>query len=195
MKERPILFGAPMVRALLDGSKTQTRRVMKPQPEISGSWHSLPKYCASNEKAFIDGAPLFGNCPFGKNGDYIWVREAHWFFNDECDPITGYTPPLLTVADVEFRADGENPRRIWRPSIFMPRWASRITLEITGVCVERLQDINRGDAMAEGCPFPNMAKGPDPRKWYADLWETINGEGSWAANPWVFVLAFKRVYG
>lgn len=75
----------------------------------------------------------------------------------------------------------------------MPRWASRILLEVTAVRVERLQDISRGDAMAEGCPFPNMAKGDDPRKWYADLWDQINGAGSWEANPWVWVVEFKRV--
>jgi hypothetical protein len=80
-----------------------------------------------------------------------------------------------------------------RPSIHMPRIASRITLEITGVRVERLQDISRGDAMAEGCPFPNMAKGDDPRQWYTALWDQINGAGSWKTNPWVWVVEFKKV--
>ena len=87
---------------------------------------------------------------------------------------------------------GQSPCR-WRPSIHMPRWACRITLEVVSVRVERLQDISRGDAMAEGCPFPNMAEGDDPRKWYADLWEQINGPGSWAENPWVWVIEFRRV--
>lgn len=77
----------------------------------------------------------------------------------------------------------------------MPRWASRIMLEVTGVRVERLQEISRGDVMAEGCPFPNMQKGPDPRQWFRDLWETINGPGSWDANPWVWAIEFKRIYG
>ncbi|MGE5866558.1 MAG: hypothetical protein ACM32J_15885, partial [Rhizobacter sp.] len=82
----------------------------------------------------------------------------------------------------------------WKPSIHMPRAASRITLEGTGVRVERLQDISRGDAMAEGCPSPNMRDGDDPRKWYADLWDSINGASScWDANPWVWVVEFKRI--
>lgn len=84
-------------------------------------------------------------------------------------------------------------KRKWKPSIHMPRKASRIMLEVTRVRVERLQEISRGDAMAEGCPFQNMAKGADPRKWYADLWKTINGPGSWDLNPWVWVIEFKRV--
>ena len=86
------------------------------------------------------------------------------------------------------------PREItWRPSIHMPRWASRISLGITSVRVERLQDISRGDAMAEGCPFPNMAQGPDPRDWYAELWGAINGPDSWAENPWAWVVEFKAI--
>jgi hypothetical protein len=75
----------------------------------------------------------------------------------------------------------------------MPRWASRITLEITNIRVERLNEITRGDAMAEGCPFPNMADGPDPREWFFDLWESINGAGSSFANPWVWVIEFRKV--
>lgn len=75
----------------------------------------------------------------------------------------------------------------------MPRWASRITLEVTGVGVERLNDISRGDAMDEGCPFPNMAQGDDPRRWYADLWDSINGAGAWKLNPWVWVVSFRRI--
>ena len=78
----------------------------------------------------------------------------------------------------------------WRSSIHMPRWASRLTLLVTDVRVQRLQEISRGDAMSEGCTFPNMAKGDDPRQWYAELWEQINGRGSWDANPWVVALTF-----
>lgn len=81
----------------------------------------------------------------------------------------------------------------WKPSIHMPRWASRITLEVTGVRVERLNEISRGDCMSEGCPFPNMAKTTNPIAWFSELWESINGEGSWALNPWVWVIEFKRV--
>ena len=101
-----------------------------------------------------------------------------------------------------FDADGLSEQdsadfKVWefkrRPSIHMPRWASRILLEVVSVRVERLQDISRGDAMAEGCPFPNMAQGDDPRQWYAELWEQINGPGEWTANPWVWVVEFRRL--
>ena len=85
------------------------------------------------------------------------------------------------------------PGQRWKPAIHMPRAASRITLEVTGVRVERLQAISRGDAMAEGCPFANMAAGPDPRDWYRDLWNEINGPGAWDQSPWVWVVEFRRV--
>jgi hypothetical protein len=85
------------------------------------------------------------------------------------------------------------PGTHWRPSIHMPRWACRIVLQVTGVRVERLQEISRGDAMAEGCPFPNMAAGDDPRVWFAGLWESTYDPESWAANPWAWVVEFRRV--
>lgn len=196
MKERGILFSAPMVRALLDGSKTQTRRALRVQP---------PEDCATISTDFfhptvIDrrgdeqpGTEMFGaytidgewgmKCPYGPPGDRLWVRET--FRGPLDDDTFGY------------RATHSGPfsweTYTWRPSIFMPRIASRITLEVTDVRVERLNDISRGDAMDEGCPFPNMADGIDPREWYADVWEGINGAGSWAANPWVWALTFKRI--
>jgi hypothetical protein len=86
---------------------------------------------------------------------------------------------------------GDSPCR-WRPSIHMPRWASRITLRITDIRVERLQEISRGDAMQEGCPFPNMAAGPNPRDWFRDLWNTVHSPVAWDANPWVWVVCFER---
>lgn len=144
-------------------------------------------------------------CPYGQPGDWLWVRET-WAGPladaDEWDE-TNDPGELENPRFCEYAADGgpkpeylnadENMVCRWTSSIHMPRWASRITLEITGVRVERLQGISRGDAMAEGCPFPNMAKGGDPCGWYAELWESINGPGSWAANPWVWVIEFKRV--
>lgn len=194
MKERPILFSAPMVRAILDGRKTQTRRVVKPQPHDT---HEIE--CGIYHPTVIDrhgeedaGPPIFGaysmdgewgcKCPYGQPGDRLWVREAF----GTCD---SYVPHVF------YRADGEAPNHDfkWKPSIHMPRWASRVTLEIVSVRVERLQGINRGDAMAEGCPFPNMARETDPRTWFVDLLESINGAGSWEANPWVWVIEFKRV--
>lgn len=195
MKSRPILFSAPMVRTLLDGSKTQTRRVMKPQPpEDCGEIEFGPYHPAVTRSGEDEPGPeVFGvysldgawglKCPFGRPGDELWVKET---FRQWPDGIC-------------YRADGrdsdiaDSVHSPWKPSIFMPRSASRITLQITGVRVERLQSISRGDAMVEGCPFPNMAQRPDPRDWYADLWHSINGPGSWALNPWVFVVSFRRI--
>ena len=181
MKERPILFSGAMVRAILEGRKTVTRRVVKPQPDFLGSMTDP----TTPFKTL--GAGLHGQivCPYGKPGDRLWVRETFAVYGDE------------KMAAIHYRAD--RPHHVgqkgmgYKPSIHMPRWASRILLEITAVRVERLQDINRGDAMAEGCPFPNMAAGPDPRQWFAELWQEINGAESWAANPWVWVVEFNRV--
>jgi hypothetical protein len=217
MSDRPILFSAPMVRAILAGAKTQTRRVLKEQPQRD-VWPFPPM--TENDRALI-----VKRCPYGVPGDRLWVREAHWFFQDEHDPVTGYTPPVLTTEDVEYRADGESTRHGWRPSIHMPRWASRITLNITGVRVERLQAISEDDARAEGCHGPeddvannlpnchrcagtglytafaaNGGAMPDtdcdlcdtPAKRFRLLWGSINGTESWDANPWVWVVEFQR---
>lgn len=204
MKERPILFSGPMVRALLDGSKTQTRRVVKPQPPNhmgtvrtlgDGDWQFV-----QDAHTLADSASTW-RCPYGQPDDRLWVRETfgHFERNDTLKP--GDT--------IYYRADGECLElRPWRPSIHMPRWASRITLEITGVRVERLQDISEADAIAEGCAKnhnnyywggPHKAGGlkqmATARQAYQDLWESINGPGSWEANPWVWVVGFKRAEG
>jgi hypothetical protein len=184
MKERPILFSAPMVRALLNGNKTQTRRIVKrlevrdgmPEPE----WASLLKCC-----------------PYGQPGDRLWVRET---FNR--------TNPGGNDGHYFFRATEANefPDAIWKPSIHMPRWASRITLEVTGVRVDRLQDISESDAVAEGCaknhngyywgaphPVSGLKQMASAVGAYRDLWESINGPGSWDLNPWVWCVSFKVV--
>lgn len=162
MSDRPILFSASMVRAILAGTKTQTRRVLKTQPvglphygqaSLNRSMTKPVFYAAWDERA-PDGSTMCA-CPYGVPGDQLWVRESHWFFQDEHDPVTGYSPPVMTTDDVEYRADGESKRHGWRPSIHMPRWASRITLEITEVRVERLQAISEADARAEGCHGPD----------------------------------------
>jgi len=175
MTERPILFSAPMVRALLAGTKTQTRRALR-----DGTWWTP-------EHGVIRMAPAglactgFAHvaCPYGKPGNRLWVRET-WAQHG-----------LRAV----YRADGdERPTGAgaWRPSIHMPRKLSRITLEVTGVRVERLQDISTSDCWAEGIPSsPDV----DPLHEYRDLWESINGTGSWDANPWVWVVEFKRLEG
>ena len=213
MKERPILFSAPMVRAILEGRKTQTRRVVKPQPIYVCSKGPDDAPVLSSQTNWASDAVI--RCPYGAPGDRLWVREAFRFTDvfDQDSPSrvgercvdAGYRTPW---APLQFEADGrrlnwehtsapphdEAPRPgKLRPGMFMPRWASRILLKVTAVRVERLQAISRGDAMAEGCPFPNMAQGADPREWYGRLWEQINGSESWDANPWVWVVEFRRV--
>jgi hypothetical protein len=179
-----------MVRAILAGTKTQTRRVVK-RPLMCLCNHPIEHHiehqgwttqgaCAPFQHDWFESP-----CPYGQPGDRLWVRET----------FTAFDVGFVTYR-ADFNSDPAEDRAhgiVWTPSIHMPRWASRITLEIVSVRVERLQDISRGDAMAEGCPFPNMANGDDPRQWYAGLWEQINGPGSWEANPWVWVVEFKRV--
>lgn len=212
MKERPILFQGDMVRALLDGSKTQTRRMCKPQPvadaRFSGGYF-IPGKGKGGVQISVE-APYVGiACPYGKPGDRLWVREAWRTLN-----VHDHVPPReLTGAKVSYDASTlRTEPSIWwgkkRPSIFMPRWASRITLEITDVRVERLQDISEADAEAEGCDRLTWdgTQGPADlidwplktvdRPWangYALLWESINGDDSWAANPWVWAVSFRRL--
>ena len=209
-KERPILFSAPMVRALLDGSKNQTRRVIThkryPVPSWATFGQEMDKDLFRWSEEQTPGQPLRAlrrwpidgcgphaiPCPYGQPGDRLWVREsfAHIYRDNS-------SPERRSFEDVAYMADGRGidigAYGSWKPSIHMPRWASRITLEVTSVRVERLQDISRGEAMAEGCPFPNMAQGKDPCQWYGKLWEQINGPDSWEANPWVWVIEFKRI--
>lgn len=176
MKERPILFSAPMVRALLTGTKTQTRRIAIPKRSIE---------------------PMTDECPYGQPGDRLWVREA---WRVEGKHTDSYSPSCIEINRAHFGRIDYEASITWnksmygklRPSIHMPRWASRITLEVTGVRVERLQDISEADARAEGI---SRADCPD---WHATtdyraLWESINGPGSWDANPWVWVVEFRRV--
>lgn len=276
MKERPILFSAPMVRALLADTKTQTRRVVKPQPPswarhywgAQGTYSGVaePRHYWANfptgEQAFEADADfdiwpgrdksdqpsdedIFGGggfeSPFGseanciKSAARLWVREAFRFTDvfDADSPSrvgercidAGYRTPW---APLQFEADGARvnwqhtgtpphegppqPGKL-RPAMFMPRWASRITLEVTGVRVERLQEISEADAVAEGIESRQVSDADtrwlrydrdesegkaysttgDARASYRSLWESINGPGSWAANPWVWVVEFTRI--
>ena len=196
MKERPILFSATMVRALLSGAKTQTRRVLKAQPpdgaefqiadvmiNMQGERAGFGVWWMDKDRGLMgDGQPTI--CPYGMRGDRLWVREA-W-----ARTIVHPGTEMVVYREGDNRTDYGGP---WKPSIHMFRRDSRITLEVTNVRVERLQAISRGNAMAEGCPFANMAAGPDPREWFADLWRQINGPGSWDANPWVWVVEFRRI--
>ena len=186
MKERPILFSGPMVRAILEGRKTQTRRIVKVRGGLEyigpkgcehepDSW-GYPHPCDDGYLTLADGI----KCPYGKPGDRLWVREtwapAEW-------PPTG--PPAV------YRADEGMFASQWKPSIHMPRAVSRITLEVVSVRVERLQDISEEDALAEGITL--VERGTSPVDQFNKLWESINGPGSWEANPWVWVVEFKRI--
>lgn len=194
MVERPMLFSAPMVRAILSGAKTQTRRVVKPRKCPDFGCELAPCEIAGEK-----GEDLHRLCPYGQPGDRLWVREA-WL--DMARP--GYKPVYAYRAELNSGEGFDVPPGVrWRPSIHMPRAASRITLEITGVRVERLQAISEADAIAEGVPNQTRLIGhsaktgcawgpPEPIAEYCTLWESINGPDSWAANPWVWVVEFKR---
>jgi hypothetical protein len=193
MTERPILFSAEMVRAILDGRKTQTRRKMKPAKA------KRPK------RWLIDDAAVNGLvCPYGEPGDLLWVREA-WRVHKSYDVLNAARVYGAMGGDVAYCVDYlATPRNedFWgrgRPSIHMPRWASRITLRITDVRVERLQAISEDDARAEGCPYPPewagrfMDRDETAKTWFKSIWNTINGPGAWDANPWVWAISFERV--
>ena len=209
IKERPILFSAPMVRAILEGRKTVTRRVMKVQPVLNGGFWEV--YGAGWGKGItsvpvMPGHSLSSNCPYGRIGERLWVREA-WQADAQVNAIAprelSHGEPIQYPADGALRQTGCSmitPGKT-RPSIHMPRWVSRILLEITDVRVERLQAISRSDIRAEGLECsPELASddvSPNYRDWYPaawqDLWESINGADSWNNNPWVWVVEFKQV--
>lgn len=261
MRETGLMFKAPLVRAILDGSKIQTRRLVKPQP-AQGQGMVNAAYCGDHHLWLRDGPcsksdPAYEwRCPVGKPGDRIYVRET-WADLIAVSPATdepmaigpgerlieaptswtdgkgrtrwNYDGKVIAYranSNVEF-CDGDgfsgefadkSDMPCWRPSIHMPKDYARIWLEITGVRVDRLQSISRGDAMAEGCPFPNMADGANPREWFAELWDSTTDRPalpknesskryarvkhwldthpdttSWSANPWVWVIDFKRI--
>lgn len=206
-RERPILFSSPMIRAILENRKIQTRRVVKPQPvpdrnfpkdrmewnpgklhytECNTAWNPL-------SKAFADYMEN-GHCPYGSPGDRLWVKETwrRWDCGNE------YRANYPAACQHRYK---------WKPSIFMPRWASRITLEITGVRVERLQEISEEDARAEGAervvmPERGIIHNPldhedeliaSHKNGFQFIWECISGLDSWDANPWVWVVEFRRV--
>lgn len=210
MKERPVIFNSEMVRAIIDGRKTQTRRVMAVQPEsnqfgllrISDSTKrsDIGKYhwAESNATGTHQRSALF-SCPFGQVGDRLWVRETfagHYLDDDQIQDIKDGRDKAEDLC--EYRADYSDDADCvdgWTPSIHMPRWASRITLEITAVRVERLNDISEEDAKAEGvkagvCPgHEHMMH----QVAFSELWQSIYGVDSWNANPWVWVIEFRRV--
>jgi len=198
MKEHPILFSGSMVRAILEGRKTQTRRVMKPSPKVS-----------------IMPLPL-DLCPYGSPGDRLWVRETWQPINREehflgliaCLYRANCSNDMKTFTFIS-RFDGSHitiPVAKWKPPIHMPRWASHITLEIVSIRVERLQEISEKDAVAEGIFYHRHMEGyvsdeegrnfyvSDPRRSFDKLWDSINAKKGfgWDANPWVWVIEFRR---
>lgn len=198
-KERPILFSAPMVRALLNGTKTQTRRVVKPQPEIA------QLLTHSGWSAWHDGSGRPLRNPYGQPGDRLWVREAwqvHHAGGDEPihGPMKEHPGGLVCMgyrATEEERVRDHQPfakpyAGPWRPSIHMPRWACRLVLEVTDVRVQRLQAISGADAVAEGV-YARLPDNGIAQSEFADLWRSINGADSWTANPWVWAVSFRRV--
>lgn len=203
LRERGILFSVPMVRAIIEGRKTQTRRVVAPKTVAF----------LGSKAGGMD--PAEDHCPYGWVGDRLWVRETY-AFGKEWEGI----PPRI-VSDEEgvyYAADdslrpgreplGKDDRGTWRRSIHMPRWASRLTLEVTEVRVQRLQDITEEDARAEGIIEWKDAKGTayygtnvadvwelSARGAFKRIWDDINGERApWASNPWVWAISFRRSF-
>ena len=233
MRERPILFSGPMVRAILAGQKTQTRRVVKGSESIryfgrcedDRGYAHPDRVCDPRDGFHYHDANGFHHgeltCPYGQPGDRLWAKETHrvkaWnevararveyradgaefcldVLTDDYDAWILRRTAIWERAGARVRADGllpEPPGGVpWTPSIHLPRWASRITLEVTSVRVERLHTITEDDARAEGCEATVCDAPDDSRTLFRDLWESINGEASWEANPWVWVVSFKRI--
>lgn len=205
MTDRPIIFSAPMIRALLDGRKTQTRRILKPQPmEDRGMW--FWRDFAFCDKSFVisSGQEIARQIRYAP-GDCLWVRETwkpHSIYADRA-------PRDIPNSKIFYRADdGYAPSNMkWVPPIHMPRWASRLTLIVESVKVERLQEISEEDAWAEGIEavdglFDDEIRAladeygisiEDARTTFAALWESIRGKRAWAANPWVIAISFRVV--
>ncbi len=224
-KSRPILFSSPMVRAILAGTKTQTRRVVRGVNGVGDDldWRDMPKY-ALDRVYFENGWAVFEAqthiddtsqtrypCPYGRPGDLLWVRETWnimeviedtWAGGYDLDDWRGPIPKNRPrSATVGYRADSDDYDAKWRPSIFMPRWASRITLEITGVRVERVQAITEEDADAEGVEWntsPMRCGHTNGVSAFKSLWDQINGKRpgcSWEEDPWVWVVSFRPAEG
>lgn len=224
MKERPILFKGAMVRAILEGRKTQTRRVVKPVgndggfvildygkggwPYRSDDGDSAMHTVKRSGKLYLDESPHAS--PYGQPGDRLWVRETWAYHVQAIGSVCDEDGPFVYRADS--MADQHRLCDKWTPSIHMPRFASRITLEITSVRVERLNNISEADAVAEGIEhdenYPPLWKRGDlrgdqntvkvtafPKLAYRSIWEAINGADSWQANPWVWVVEFKKLEG
>jgi hypothetical protein len=217
VKERPILFSGPMVRAILDGQKTQTRRIISMRDASRYKFRALTGVRAVFDligKVKSKGLwlPTFGiDCPYGQPGDRLWIRETADFI-DRGTSSGGHAPTVVYLADnakrpIPTEHCDDFLRPVMRPSIFMPRWASRITLEVTGVRVERVQEIAPKDCEAEGI-CTRASDGTelwrddlhppgwthDPASIFRRLWDSINAKRGfgWDKNPWVWVIEFRR---
>jgi hypothetical protein len=208
VKERPILFSGEMVRALLAGTKTQTRLVMKPQPVEGVKWDSRMG-CAIHLDHWQNPIGTH-TCPYGVPGDRLWVRETWMQLYDAGDGVLTCLQPSgvgcqVALRRAKYRATDRPPENFagrWRSAMHMPRWASRITLEITDVRVQRLQEISEEDARAEGivaCENGTFdgggpAMGPTARQAFMRLWDSINlKRAPWASNPFVWVVSIRRL--
>lgn len=208
-RERPILFSGPMVRAILAGTKTQTRRLVDSSRVPSDVIEAVQSPLPSRGDVFEFRRRLYSakeiRCPHGARGDRLWVRETWAPHADEEETCRNYSErmagrgglsePGAVRPEIFYRADGGDPFVSgWRPSIFLPRWASRLTLEVLAVRVQRLQDITINDIKAEGItPCDPYLTWKDN---FARLWDDINGKRApWASNPWVWALTFRPVKG
>lgn len=203
MKQTPIIFSTELIPKILNGTKTMTRRVIEPQPFIVLDGVPLVIREAKPDEFPIQRDVV--KCPYGQVGDRLWVREA-FYERLDVDPLVD---PKKALHYCHYKADNPNMDMAWhsfskcKPSIHMPRWASRITLEITEVRVERVQEITVNDAIKEGYPLGciehieqlgmkqllianRMRIG-----WFQSLWDPLNAKHSWESNPWVWVISFK----
>ncbi len=214
MKTRPILFGGKMVRAITDGRKTQTRRVIRPQPEQM-YWAGRDRYLWRPKRGmFVDAwaekqlaQKMAEHCPHGAPGDRLWLKET-WCPLGDIEAHARAGEPVDIAYKADWDADGVDREEArdagvdrWRPSRFMPRWASRITLEVVSRRAERVQDISNADVIAEGIGRWTFAVGawaddpPDPRWKFIELWDSLNAKASnsFESNPWIWVVEFRRV--
>lgn len=204
----PILFSTPMVQAVLDGRKTQTRRVIKKQPDLKRH-RQIKRAVILDGKSretwiYDDGVSLRQDsvkCPYGQPGDVLWVRETFVSYNV---PVKH---PKVDEIEYEYKADETPVKFRWKPGIHMPKAACRIFLKVKSVRVERLQDISETDAIDEGIErepgLPFVVRWKDylntdeelefPESSFSTLWKSINGSESWDANPWVWVIEFERI--
>lgn len=195
MAERPIIFSGPVVKAILDGRKTMTRRVLKPQPKhVRDTWHGDAVECWTEGKCPVCEPPYHV-------GDRLWCRETWRAHRVDDDLPPGALPPTRIWHEADLSRDNADVIGKRRPSIHMPRWASRLTLTVTEVRVQRLQEISEADAVAEGCPGWYSPQHPDmgvtdgrlPHEEFADLWNSINAKRpgcAWEDDPWVVAVSF-----